>query len=124
MEKTFDEKLAEAKAQVPSISAEKANEMLQQPGGAIFVDPRDAKDIQGTGKIPTALNIRLQDLDEKPVGQLSKELGDLDSKIVTACGMGPMGALAAHSLKRKGYRNVTFIEGGTQGWIDAGYPTH
>jgi len=122
MAKTFDEKLAEARAQVPSISADEAKQLLQRPGGTVFVDPRDAEDIEGTGKIPTALNICLRDLEDKPLAQLSTILGGLDRTIVTACGMGPMGALAAHSLKRRGYRNVAFIEGGTQGWIAAGYP--
>ena len=34
-----------------------------------------------------------------------------------------MGALAAHALKQRGYNNVHFIDGGTQGWVDAGYST-
>jgi rhodanese-related sulfurtransferase len=122
MEKTFDEKLAEAKAAVASISADEANTILQQ-NDAVFIDPRDEEDIPGTGIIPSALNIRLQDLEEKAPEQLSAELGDTERRIITACGMGPMGALAAHSLKRRGYRNVSFIEGGTQGWVEAGYPT-
>jgi rhodanese-related sulfurtransferase len=34
-----------------------------------------------------------------------------------------MGALAAHALKKRGYTRVQFMEGGTQAWLDAGYPT-
>lgn len=34
-----------------------------------------------------------------------------------------MSALAAYALKQRGYKNVRFIEDGTQAWLDAGYST-
>jgi rhodanese-related sulfurtransferase len=123
MEKTFAERVAEAKARVPALSAQQANEHKQQ-SDAIFIDPRDAADIQSTtGIIPQALNISLFDLSNTADKQLPGVLSDRARTIIAACQAGPMGALAAYALKQRGYKNVHFIEGGTQAWLDAGYPT-
>ena len=35
-----------------------------------------------------------------------------------------MGALAAHALKKPGYTNVCFMDGGTQGWLNSRYATN
>ena len=45
------------------------------------------------------------------------------SPIITACQGGPMGALAAQALKHRGFTRVAYVDGGTQAWLDAGYPT-
>jgi rhodanese-related sulfurtransferase len=90
----------------------------------VFIDPRDTADITATtGIIPGALNISLNDLSEKSYDDLPRELSSRARQIITACQGGPMGALAAHALKQRGYNNVHFIDGGTQGWLDAGYST-
>lgn len=124
MEKTFEEKLTEAKAAVSAVSPQEANECKYLDPEILFIDPRDEDDIRSTtGIIPGALNISLNDLSEKPDNELPRELSSRSRQIITACQGGPMGALAAHALKQRGYNNVHFIEGGTQGWLDAGYTT-
>lgn len=125
MEKTFEQKLAEAIQQVSAVSPQDANEQKLNNPAVIFIDPRDAADItNSTGIIPGALNVSLGDLNEKPVSELPEELADPSQIIITACQAGPMGALAAHALKKRGYNNVQFVDGGTQGWLDAGFTTH
>jgi len=120
MEKSFSERVAEAKAAVPAVSAQQAHEREN----VIFIDPRKAEDItSSTGIIPGALNITLSDLTEKSDQELSRKLASYTRSIVTACQAGPMGALAAHALKKRGYNNVAYIDGGTQAWLDAGYAT-
>lgn len=42
--------------------------------------------------------------------------------IVLYCGGGYRSALAAESLRRMGYSNVTSMIGGIKAWQDAGYP--
>ena len=121
MEKTFEERVNEARDKVSALSPQVAH---QQRSGVIFIDPRDASDITSTtGIIPEALNVTLNELSNTADSELPKALSDRTRAIITACQGGPMGALAAYALKQRGYENVHFIEGGTQAWLDAGYTT-
>lgn len=125
MEKSFSERVAEAKAEVPAISPQAARERKEQDPNTLFIDPRNAADIgASTGIIPGALNLPLGKLNESPDADLPGELASRSRPIVTACQAGPMGALAAHALKKRGFTNVCFMDGGTQGWLNAGYTTH
>lgn len=124
MEKSFSEKLAEAKAEVSAVSAQEANTRKEKDPDILFIDPRSAEDIsKTTGIIPGALNVPLSKLNEEPGNYLPQELASLKRTIITSCQAGPMGALAAHALKKRGFNNVMFIDGGTQSWLDAGYST-
>jgi rhodanese-related sulfurtransferase len=123
MQKTFDERLADAKAEVSNVSAHEANNHKIKGSNILFLDPRDPSDIPTTGIIPGAINVSLGDITEKPADELPETLTSHKGTIVTACQGGPMGAIAAHELKRRGFDNVMYIENGTQGWLDAGFPT-
>lgn len=124
MEKSFEQRVAEAKAEVSAITPQAAKKLKDSNPATVFVDPRNEADIRSsTGMIPGALNITLVDLSEKPAADLPQELASRERPIITACKAGPMGALAAHALKKRGFSNVSYIEGGTQGWLDAGYST-
>lgn len=123
-EKSFSERVAEAKEQVPAISAVAAREMRERNADTVFIDPRDAAGIAATtGIIPGALNLPLALLGDAAADELPEALASTTRPIVTACQAGPMGALAAHALKMRGYINVHFMDGGTQAWLDAGYVT-
>ena len=125
MEKSFEQRIAEAQAEVSAVSPQEANDYKLQNPDIVFIDPRDATDITSTtGIIPGALNISLNDISKTPYDDLPQELSSRTRQIITACQGGPMGAVAAHALKQRGYNNVHFIDGGTQGWLDAGYPTN
>jgi rhodanese-related sulfurtransferase len=124
VEKSFAERVAEAKAEVPAISPQAAKEARDRDPATVFIDPRHAAGIASTtGIIPGALNVPLATLSGDSEGDLPAELESRERPIITACERGPMGALAAHALKSRGYTNVRFIDGGTQGWLDAGYAT-
>ena len=124
MEKSFEQRVSEAQAEVTAVSPQEANEYKMQNPDIVFIDPRDAEDITSTtGIIPGALNVPLSALSEKSQEDLPQALSSRTRQIITACQGGPMGALAAHALKQRGYNNVHFIDGGTQGWLDAGYTT-
>lgn len=125
MEKSFAERVAEAKAAVPAISPQAAKERKERDSNVLFLDPRDAAGIaSSTGIIPGALNLPLGKLNESANTDLPEELASRSRPIVTSCQAGPMGALAAHALKQRGFTDVCFIDGGTQGWLNAGYPTN
>ena len=124
MEKSFEERVTEARAAVPALSPDEANARKLENPNVLFFDPRDTDAINTTtGRIPGALNIPLSELADIPADSLPGEFASPERPIITACQGGPMGAIAAHLLKRRGFSNVAFIDGGTQGWIDAGYPT-
>lgn len=121
MEKSFSERVAEAKAAVPAISAGEAAALREGCEEIVFVDPRPADAIAAsTGLIPGAYNIPLGDI---AAGRLPTGFGSRHQRVITACQGGPMGAIAAYELKKLGYWRVSFIEGGTQAWLDAGLAT-
>lgn len=125
MEKSFSERVAEAKAEVAAITPQAAKERKESDANTLFVDPRDAAGIGSTtGIIPGALNFPLGKLNDCPDAELPEELASRSRPIITACQAGPMGALAAHALKKRGFTNVCFMDGGTQGWLNAGYATN
>ena len=121
MEKSFSQRVAEARSAVPSIEAREAAALRDGCEEVVFIDPRPAEAAAAsTGRIPGARNIVLDDI---AAGRLPPQLADKWTRVITACQGGPMGALAAHELKKRGYGRVSFIDGGTQAWLDAGLPT-
>jgi len=121
MEKTFSERVIEAKAAVRSISAREADALRQGCEEIVFVDPRPAEAIgASTGLIPGAINVALGDI---VAGRLPRELGHKWTRVIATCQGGPMGAVAAYELQKQGYARVSFIDGGTQAWLDAGLST-
>jgi ketosteroid isomerase-like protein len=60
---------------------------------------------------------------EVPQEWREPELADRSRPIITACEVGPLGALAGKLLQDMGFTNVSILEGGTQAWKDAGFPT-
>jgi len=124
MKKTFEESVAEARAEVFAVSPQEANRRKTFEPLTLFIDPRPAADIgTTTGIIPGALNLPLDELNNRTDEDLPQELASRSRPIITACQGGPMGALAACALKRRGYHNVFYMDGGTQGWLDAGFTT-
>ncbi len=121
MEKSFGERVSDAKRAVDAVSPAEANNLRQGCEEVIFLDPRPADAIAATtGIIPGALNVSLSDISG---GQLPPALSNKWTRVVTSCQAGPMAAVAAHELVKLGYSRVSYIEGGTQGWLDAGLPT-
>ena len=121
MEKSFSERVAEAKAAVSPISAREAAALREGCEEIVFVDPRPADAIAAsTGLIPGARNIPLGEI---ATGRLPSGFGSRHQRVITACQGGPMGAIAAHELKKLGFWRVSFIDGGTQAWLDAGLAT-
>jgi rhodanese-related sulfurtransferase len=53
---------------------------------------------------------------------IESRIPDKGTEIVLYCGGGFRSALAAESLGRMGYTNVTSMTGGIRAWREAGYP--
>ena len=129
MAKTFKQMVAEAMAEVPVISPQEAHRRTQEDPRTLVIDPRDAAEIPATtGIIHGAMNISYVALtymadNQGPQEWREPELADRSRPIITACEIGPLGALAGKLLQDMGFTNVSILEGGTQAWKDAGYPT-
>ncbi len=119
MAKTFMESVQEAQSQVEGVAPTEVSEQ------ALIIDVRDKDDIAASGIVPGAVAISLGTLGFKgdvtmPEELQHPELGDHDREIVVTCTLGAMAALGGKLLQDMGYTNVKYMEGGTNGWKDAG----
>ena len=60
---------------------------------------------------------------EVPEEWRDARLADRSRPIITQCDLGPLSAIAAKNLQDMGFTNVSYLEGGIQGWKQAGLPT-
>ena len=128
MAKTFKQMVDEATGEVPTVNPAEARKRMQQDPRTLVVDVRDAAEINATGMIPDAMNISLGTLTYKADNEIDESwrepaLKDRARPIITTCEIGPMAALGGKLLKDMGFANVSILEGGTQAWKDAGFPT-
>ncbi len=128
MAKSFMQMAKEAMAQVEGISAEEAQQRLKKDPNALLVDLRDAAEVPSTGLATGGLNISLGMLPvradlELPEEKRDARLQDRSRQIITACQVGPNGAIGAKLLKDMGFRSVCYLEGGMEAWKAAGLPT-
>ncbi len=128
MAKTFRQMVDEARAATRAISPQAAHDLLRDDDRALVVEVRDLADIATTGLIPGAATISLGTLPkqaclERPPEKRDRRLDDRTRAIITTCEAGPMGILAAKTLDEMGFTRVAYLAGGTQAWVDAGFPT-
>jgi rhodanese-related sulfurtransferase len=128
MARTFEQMAAEALAEVPTITPQEASERLRRNPKTLVIDVRDAADIAATGTVPQAVNISFGSLTFKADNQVPEDwreplLSDRSRPIITTCILGPLGALAGKLLQDMGFTDVAVLEGGVQGWKEAGLPT-
>ena len=128
MAMSFMQIAEEAMAQVEGISAAEVQQRMKQDPNALLVDVRDAADIPSTGLAAGGLNISLGMLPvradlELPEDWREPRLQDRSLPVITACQLGPNGAIGAKILKDMGFANVSYLEGGMEAWKAAGLPT-
>jgi rhodanese-related sulfurtransferase len=127
MAKTVMQMVGEAQAAVPSISPEEARRRRQEDPNTLIVDVRDASNRRASGMVEGAIAVSSGLLPfvadtEVPEDWRDPRLQDRSRPVITVCDLGPMSAMAARTLKDMGFDNVSYIEGGTQAWKDAGLP--
>ncbi len=128
MAKTFKQMVAEGREGTPMVSPQEVQRRMKEEANTLVVDVRDAQDIAGTGIVPGAVNVSLGTLplradQELPESFRNQDLQDRERPIITTCGGGGQASLAAKVLKDMGFKNVSILEGGTNGWKQAGLPT-
>ncbi len=128
MAKTFAQMVGEAKAEVPGVSPAEAQRRLGQDPDTLMIDVREPEGIKETGAIPGSKNVPLGMLaikadQELPEQMRDQELQDRSRPVIVTCMVGGQAALGAKTLKDMGFTNVSYVEGGTRGWKEAGLPT-
>ncbi len=128
MAKTFMQMAGEAQAAVPVVAPAEAQRRLQEDPNTLVIDVRDAENRQASGMIPGAAAISAGALlykadQEVPEDWRDPRLKDRSRPIIVQCDLGPLSAISAKNLKDMGFTNVSYLEGGIQGWEEAGLPT-
>ncbi|HXH21218.1 MAG TPA: rhodanese-like domain-containing protein [Dehalococcoidia bacterium] len=96
------------------LSVQEAKEKIDN--GAQVIDVRTPGEYVG-GHVPGAINIpHMSILAQKD--KLAK-----DRELVFICQVGQRSALACEFAAAAGFRDLYNVEGGTEAWIKAGYPT-
>jgi rhodanese-related sulfurtransferase len=126
-DKTFMQMATEAMTEVRSVTPQGAQDRLRQNSDALLIDVRDLADRRTTGMAAGAAAISAGMLPVRADRELPEEwrdtrLQDRSKPIITICDLGPMSAISAKALKDMGFTDVAFVEGGLQGWKDAGLP--
>ena len=114
MSLSYQDLVEEAKQEIPEVTPAHLSDLI---GHVAILDVRESDEydqgaIQGAQLVPRGLL-------ESVVGM---HVDDLDQEIVIYCAGGARSALAAQTLKRMGYPNVSSLQGGFGRWKSDGYP--
>ena len=129
---TVDELLAQARQGLDRLSPERLAAALESASGSgsavspLVIDIRDRDDRERTGMIPGSASIPLIVLEWRchPTASYSHPaVESFDQPLVMVCNEGYTSSLAASSLRRLGFSDVSDLEGGIEAWADAGLPT-
>jgi rhodanese-related sulfurtransferase len=123
---TFKQMVAEARENVPGVSSAEAREKINANPDTFVVDVQDAAAAGACGLIPSSINISLGMLPiradlELPEHFREPNLADRNRPVLVTCGAGGQAALGAYLLKRMGFSDVAYIDGGTAAWKAAGF---
>ena len=129
---TVNELLAQARAGLrrftpAELAAAMASDTGPGPDGPLLViDIRDRDDRERTGMIAGSISIPLLVLEwrcDPTSGHSHPAVQSLDQPVVTVCNEGYTSSFAAASLRRLGFSRAADLEGGVEGWAEAGLPT-
>jgi len=116
--KTAHDLVAEARQFIQEVSLAEADAAIRNAD--LLLDVRDADEYRAS-HIPGAVNVSRGMLEFKFTNDPAFE--NRQMKIVLYCKTSGRAALSAKALKDMGYMNVLSIEGGFDGWLEAGKPT-
>lgn len=114
---TWREMMIAAKKEITLLQAEDVKTKLDQAEDFILIDCRESDEFQ-IGRLPKAVLI--------PRGVLEmtaeRNFRDQEKPIILYCAGGGRSAMAAQSLKKMGYQDVSSMEGGFGAWQQFGFP--
>lgn len=117
--------LEEARANVPEISAPEAKALLDRGGIDLVLDVREPAEWDA-GHIPGALHVPRGLLEFQADSASPSANPQLtaarEARVVVHCAAGARSLLAAETLKKMGYSNVSSMAGGFAEWATRGFP--
>ncbi|MEM1315263.1 MAG: rhodanese-like domain-containing protein [Pseudomonadota bacterium] len=122
MPRSIMDKVREARAAVPDISAEDAR-ALHGRANVVFVDVRDGEEAALSGRVAGAVQASRGMLEFKADPALPSRHPDLspEKTVIVYCASGGRSALAGVALQELGYEDVRNL-GGFKDWAEAGGP--
>jgi rhodanese-related sulfurtransferase len=119
--KSAKDLVAEASREVDTLSGSEAAKLLDD-ARVVFVDVREAGELQKTGKLKGAVHVPrgLLEFQADPTSPTHKPELDSGKKLVLYCGSGSRSALSAKSLLNMGLTNVAHVAGGFSALQQAG----
>jgi len=106
----------DARKRVREVSIEDVHAMIERGADVEIVDVREDGE-WAEGHLPSARHIGKGVLERDIEASIER-----DRPIVLYCGGGYRSALAADSIQKMGYRNVSSMDGGFRAWNEAGFP--
>lgn len=111
--------LAEAGQRVPQMATEQLHNLVNSDREFVLLDVRLPQERRNQGNIDPFREVDI------PRGYLEfrapDKLPDSDARIIVYCGTGKRSLLAARTLQRLGYTDVTNYAGGLDAWKAAGH---
>ena len=108
---------ADAKSRVRECSVEDVKARLDAGGSFFLVDVREESE-WNVGRLPGAIHLGKGVIER----DVEETIPNLTAQIVLYCGGGFRSALAADSLQKMGYKDVSSMDGGFSGWRESGFP--
>lgn len=120
--KTVAQLVQEAKSTIENLTPDQVQAELAT-GNIVLVDIRDANEL-ANGTIPGAIHVSrgMLEFHADPASPLHKPDLDPNRRVILHCASGGRSALAVHTLRTLGYRNVAHLDGGFKAWQAAGKP--
>ena len=109
--------VTQVKKQIKEITPFALKALMNSQQSLHIIDVREADELS-SGRIPTAIHLSKGVIER----DIEKQISDPQAPIVVYCSGGFRCALVANSLQNIGYTNVSSLDTGLQGWLDAGYP--
>jgi len=117
MAKSFQEIMADARKEIPEVTAQQVNELLKNNGKSpVVLDVRESDEWR-QGHLEGAIPLPRGFLEIK----VESALPDKNAPIVAYCAGGVRSLLAAKAMKEMGYQNVSSMSGGYAAWKNGGF---
>ena len=123
LQQTAEQLVAAANSQVEALTVAEAIS-LAGDDNTLIIDVRDIRELKKEGRIPGSLHVPRGFIEfwADPASPYHHQAFASGKKLLLHCALGWRSALAARSLQEMGVPNVAHIEGGFNGWKDAGRP--